>query len=165
MTSDEDQPRPSTETDVKDQARVDAEDEGPDTAQIKALAPLPAEAEQVIDRLPPEDQAVLRASYLSLYQGPAPNPLLNKVTSDHVGQMLKLEEKNLDYAQADRLDARHWAISAGIVLLVLAAVVLLVLVWGGHQALVEQLVPIVVAVAGGFGGGYGVGYARRSRSS
>ena len=87
--------------------------------------------------------------------GPAPPPLADKITPEHVSKILELEGQRLADARSDRTEERratlHLAIAASIFVLVLVGM----LIFSGNEALTERLVLSLASLVAGAIGGYG----------
>jgi hypothetical protein len=81
--------------------------------------------------------------------GPAQNPLLTRVTAEHIDKLLDHQDRELTLSYTDRQRAR---LVRG-----------LILARNNHETLLSQLIPLAVTGIGGFTGGYGYSEIRHSR--
>ena len=91
--------------------------------------------------------------------GPARNPVLEKLTEDHITTLIendgRNDERSFEYSKADR---RYRLVYVLIVLLSFG--LLTFYLAPADKELYKQIVQVLAAFAGGFGAGYGVRHWR-----
>ena len=83
------------------------------------------------------------------------NPILNKLESQHLTDIIALRSKTVDATTGDRKNSRLFNFLALALLVAAAVVVLLVFAIIGENDLLLEIVKIGGVGLGGFGGGYG----------
>lgn len=93
--------------------------------------------------------------------GPAPHPLADQITSDHIDSLIEIQSKNSDNLLEDRKGHRYHVkfVFVAACVFVLALVGLLAVT--GNVEQVESLITQLVVLAGGGLGGYGIAKAWR----
>jgi len=94
--------------------------------------------------------------------GPGPNPIAQKVTSDHITQIIgsRVRETELEYA--DRKHSRGHSVVAFLVGATLLVILIIALALLNHSDLVDEILKLGAVLLGGFGGGYGYSEWRHS---
>ncbi len=83
------------------------------------------------------------------------NPILNKLESQHLTDIIALRSKTVEATTSDRKNSRLFNFMALALLVTAALVVLLVFAIIGENDLLLEIVKIGGVGLGGFGGGYG----------
>ena len=83
------------------------------------------------------------------------NPILNKLESQHLTDIIALRSKTVEATTSDRKNSRLFNFLALALLVTAALVVLLVFAIIGENDLLLEIVKIGGVGLGGFGGGYG----------
>lgn len=93
--------------------------------------------------------------------GPPPNPLQEKITAEHISEMLAADRDQIRNVREDRKDARqsHFRLAVLACVFVLALVVALAFLQQG--ALIPSVLTSLIAVVAGAFGGYGVAKGSR----
>jgi hypothetical protein len=148
----------SAAEDTEDQPS--AQEESPDSTP--PVAPPVSVPDRILSKVPPTQREELREEISEFiasasWTGPAPHPLANKVTPEHVGQMLQLQGRGMELEANDRNNGR-WFLFA-LAILVVALIVFLAL--ANKDEILDDVIRLGIAFVGGFSGGYGVAIARR----
>lgn len=125
--------------------------------QPQAGASLPGPVEAILKTLPEEEQGKFRSvvSTMLQFSGPAPNPLIDKITSEHLTKIIDGSEKQSERVAVDRRESRghtRFLVVAGMVTFLIASGIFL---WGGQPQLLTTLVQFGIVFAGGLGAGAG----------
>lgn len=126
----------------------------PDSPEtVEDISDVPAE---IMEQLPPEARRVVEMSLSMMHRvSHAPNPVLGKVTSEHITAVLELSDKDGHCEFQSTLHSRLF--TAFYVLVFVGLFVFLTLELAPlDKALYMDVVKIVLAFAGGFGSGFGV---------
>lgn len=85
--------------------------------------------------------------------------LMKKITSDHITEYLKIEEKSLDYSFKDSKQSKYFFL---LVLLIVSVVLIMIihLLKDSNPDQMERLITILVSGALGASGGFGLGYKK-----
>lgn len=120
--------------------------------------PIPQE---ILDKIPAKDReevkGFLKSSMsFSAIMGQFPNPMMQKITPEHISDIIKNTHET---DQRDRDERKH--IRWYVLIALLAAMAVLVffvifLVIYNKVELLTTLITIIVAIAGGFGAGWGL---------
>ena len=116
--------------------------------------------QEVLEKLPAEARRVIARSFSAstMVAGPMPNPILEKLTEEHISDLIETVDKDGDRALEDRKHSRKWL--AIILVLVMFPIVGLL----GYFAFLEQfdLALEILKLAGMAGGLFlgGIGFAR-----
>lgn len=137
--------------------------EGPADAQPEAGASLPAPVEAMLKRVPVEERGRFRSMVSTMLQvsGPAPHPMFDKLTSEHLTKIIDGSEKDSERIAVDRRESRSqtkFMAVAGMVTFLAASGIFL---FAQQADLLTELVRFGVVLAGGIG--IGVGYVRGKR--
>lgn len=66
---------------------------------------------EVLEKLPPHARRQVDAFFASMMSvGPVPNPIAQKVTPEHIGQLIQGRNKETELHFADRRDSRRFAV-------------------------------------------------------
>jgi len=98
--------------------------------------------------------------HFMMKSGPPENPIDKHITSEHITQNLKLDEKAMDHNNDER-KRKFWL----TIILAIISVVVLAFVVVMFRDEPEILIPILTLMFGGglgFGGGYGFGKSKRA---
>lgn len=120
---------------------------------------------EVLEDLPPEvrKQISLMVSSRSSYQGPFPNPLIEKLTESHIDKIIQAsieeDDKSFKYANNGRAYTFVYSI-VGVALFVF----LLVFLIDKNPELLFEILKIVGLVVGGGAGGYGLRAYKEGKS-
>jgi len=91
--------------------------------------------------------------------GPAPHPLMSKITSEQVGKVIESIENDSVRDHENRMSSRRWGFAALVVVLLFILLLALACLWRDKA---EYIAPIISALVGGVGGyGLGISQARR----
>lgn len=117
--------------------------------------------EDVLEKLPLKDRNTIRRIFASttMYSGSFPNPVLSKVTSEHISEVIKVSDKDSDREHEDRQRTRRytfWIFLTSIIALL--GIIVFAVIMGSK----DIIVPIISGL-GGLGAGYGLG--KRSKRS
>lgn len=145
-----------SEESPKESTQPPPEEGVPEEPEIEDIIP-----QEVLEKLPPEDQKIVRRaiSFGSMtLAGPMPNPVLSKVTPEHVNKMIEYTENdNIREHQAETSTRRYT-----FLYFIIAAVLLVgILVYLSLMGLTELFLQILL-ILGGIGAGFGLGRLRRS---
>lgn len=121
---------------------------------------LPAE---IVEKLPAHLQRVIQHSISATVMGNFPNPIVDKLTAEHISAMIAADEREGVRVLEDQKHARNW--QSVIAVLIIIAVSLLLGYFGFLQqnSLVAEIIKLAAVGLGGFGGGYGFAQWRRRR--
>ena len=110
--------------------------------------------DEEIQTLPPEVKEMILS--MTSIQGRVPNPIYSKITEEHITQLLKSDDKDLDnqfkYANLGRIYMLVYTI-LGIGLFVFLT---MFLINNGYKELYFEILKLLIAFGGGFGVGFGV---------
>jgi hypothetical protein len=121
-------------------------------------------APEVLNKLPPQARAQVESIFASAaFYGPVPNPIAQKVTSEHVGKLLENEARGTELEAADRKDARRFAVGFSAFIALLVVALILVLTLTDHADVLDDVIRALVLFGGGFGGGFGFSEWRHKR--
>lgn len=149
-------PDPEGEGAVTPKAGDNAKADQPSKASIPAL---PAE---VLEKLPEEQRSIIESFFAAgMSIGPLAHPLAQKVTPEHIGQMIQARAKESELGFADRRDARRWAVGAFVFTGVTVVVLIAILAILGQNEALNDIIKIGVGALGGLGAGYGFAEWRR----
>lgn len=135
---------PETKGEIESQAIKEEEQED-----------VPPEIAEAIHRLPPNDRKKIQSFFASMVSvrsfGPAPNPLLAKMTPGHVDKVLDhiAEERKRD--SEEKRATRKYGFWYFIVSLVAFFSLIFLLVAKDQQGLLDRLVVAFLGFLGGFG--------------
>ena len=117
---------------------------------------------EILEKLPPEARKkVMEFFAAGMYSGPAPNPVLAKITPQHITDLISLASKDSDHALEDTKHSRRLALYALTIVLISVLVVVLVLAFRNQNDLLIEVFKLLAVGLGGFGGGYGWARFRR----
>jgi len=129
-----------------------------------AVVPLPEPVEAVLEQVPAPQREKIRESLIAMLQvqGPAPNPVLQKLTATHIEKLIDGADKDNERALTDRRESRSQtkflAIAGMVGFLILSGLFL----WGQQTQLLDKVIQAAIIFAGGLGAGIGLS-KRRSR--
>ncbi len=124
---------------------------------------LPEPVEAVLRQVPATQQAQLRETFAAFmqFQGPAPNPLMRKITADHVTKMIDGAEKDNERHYTDRREGRGHSkfliVVCGIFILAMSGLFL----WASQAQLLDKLLQFGIVFIGGVGTGVGLSKRRK----
>lgn len=122
--------------------------------------PVPPE---LLDKLPPETREVFQSLIAAVYSGPVPNPIAEKITSDHITQLITARNQDAEREHVDRKDTRRWATVLIGLCVVVGVGMVVFLVTAGQVDLADRLMERGILLGGGVGIGYGISEWRRRR--
>lgn len=125
-------------------------------------APKPVPPE-ILAKLPPEAREVVQSLTAAVYSGPVPNPIAEKITSDHITQLITARNQDAEREHVDRKDTRRWATVLIGLCLVVGVGMVVFLVIAGQVDLADRLMERGILLGGGVGIGYGISEWRRRR--
>jgi hypothetical protein len=99
----------------------------------------------------------------ALVSGFMPNPIAQKITPDHITQIITAQAQDSQASYADRKDSRR--VVGGLLGLgsCLATIVIVVLALNNNTETLNEMVKVLAIFVGGAGSGYGISEFRRSR--
>jgi hypothetical protein len=114
---------------------------------------IPAE---VMEQIPKEAQPIVRRAISSfgmqvMGQVPHPNPLVEKITSEHVGKIIDYAEKESVRDSEERKSGRKYTFAVFVVITVVFAGLLVFFAVRKETDMVINLLIAVFSLAGGFG--------------
>ncbi len=132
-------------------------------SEQEPAAPQPVPPE-LLEKLPPETRReVVQSLTTAVYSGPVPSPIAQKITSDHITQLITARNQDAAREYTDRKDTRRWTtILIGLCVIVGAGMVVF-LVIAGQVDLADRLIERGILLGGGVGIGYGISEWRRRR--
>ena len=105
----------------------------------------------------------LRRMFSATLSGPLRNPLLDKLTAEHISSLISAADKDRDRALEDRRNARKWQSVISILIIIVVALLLGYFAFLQQNSLVAEIIKLAAVGLGGFGGGYGFARWRGSR--
>ena len=108
---------------------------------------------EILKNIPPEFKQIVEVGMARL--GPVPNPLLQKITSEHIDKILDLSGKDNERIFQDTRSSRQYTllyVSIGAALFLFLTVYLVPM----DKQLYLEIVKSIVLAGGGFGVGFGV---------
>lgn len=105
----------------------------------------------------------LRRMFAATVSGPLRNPLLDKLTAEHISSLISAADKDRDRALEDRRNARKWQAITLAMLVIPIALLLGYFAFLQQNSLVAEIIKLAAVGLGGFGGGYGFARWRGSR--
>jgi hypothetical protein len=144
-----------------DKEPADKTTEKPESA-AEQISPTGIPAE-VLSKMPPKQRQLMESFFASMSIGPMPNPLAQKVTSEHIGQFIQTQADETKLRHDDRKDSRRFIFYGFLAASVFSSVLILTLAITNHGDILVELAKAGVLLTGGFGGGYGFSEWRRSR--
>ena len=119
---------------------------------------------EILESLPPEQQeqvAQFIGSHTSMTVGPAVNPIAEKVTAQHITDVIGLSGRRLDREFEDRKHSRMvFVLFAAFAVAILVGFSIFLAVQGMTD-LLQEVIKGLVIFGGGFGAGYGFSAFRR----
>ena len=114
----------------------------------------------------PESQRQRIESFVSMAMsaGPLHNPIVQKVTSSHIEQIIKAQARDSELEYEDRKHSRKLLLGAFVFGSILTTIVLIVLSAWGKSDILNELIKSGMIGIGGFGGGYGFAQVRRQKN-
>jgi len=118
---------------------------------------------ELLENVPEDVKKVVEFGMsMQRFSGPMPNPLFDKITSDHITTILaqsKSEDENgFTFAKQGR-----WFVLLIILIFVALFIFLVMYLSSDNPQLLNEIIKTVVLVAGGLGAGYGVKSVRSNR--
>ncbi|MDP6666994.1 MAG: hypothetical protein QF357_06300 [Dehalococcoidia bacterium] len=104
--------------------------------------------------------AVQVQSVLAMGSSTSGNPLISKLSPQHIDGLIALSSKELDRTGDDRLSSRRYSFALAVVILAIVFGFALTLALKDKDDMLSELLKIGGFAAGGFLGGYGVGRGR-----
>jgi hypothetical protein len=102
--------------------------------------------------VPPAEQKVrelVRREAFGMFQfGPAPNPLVEKMTEEHI-------TKVIDNSEADNKRSDYRIKFLAVILTIGFIAICGMFLYAGQSALLKEILTLFITFAGGFAGGYG----------
>ena len=134
-----------------------------DTSKASKDPEAPIEPE-VFDKLPPDAKRLVEMSLtMARFSGPMPNPLLEKISGEHIGKIIENTEKDSERQYKDIQSARKYAL-AYVAMSILLFGFIIVYLADRNPTLLKEILVVLGIFAGGFGSGYGVkAYKDRDR--
>ena len=114
-----------------------------------------ASTPELIGKLPPEAQDVVQSVFAASW-GPIPNPILEKITPQHIDQVITLHAQESDRVYKDASESRHHVTLLLVLSMISALAIILVLSLAGQRDVLFELVKIAAPFVGGGGLGYGI---------
>jgi hypothetical protein len=112
--------------------------------------------------LPPDAQKAFTGMIsMVLQSGPLPNPILSKITEEHIGKVIDNAEQDSVRNHQGKILEMKWGFWTLVVVLIFALALAVGCLVSKHF---EYIVPIITAIIGG-GGGIGIGYGIAKRST
>lgn len=111
------------------------------------------EKAEIIDNLPPELKKVMEFS-MHRYTGPMPNPLISKITPEHIEKIIDASDKSNERAYVDAKSTRKYALTY-VIIGVLFIVFLVLFLVERDKELLNNIIERGVLIIAGFAGGYG----------
>ena len=130
-----------------------AEDHSPQQSSAEFMKNLPSNVRESFEQF----------TQMAMSVGPAPNPIATKITSEHVSEIIKARNREVELDYGDRKHRRRF--STGWLILGAAVVVSLVvfLTLTDQPSLVGDLMQYGIGFIGGIGAGIGYSEIRRRR--
>jgi hypothetical protein len=100
---------------------------------------------------------------MAMQWGPAPPPLADKITADHISTMLGTDRVKVDYDRADAKESRFFQLAAFFGLGIFVLVLVWMLLENGDAQLTRELIIGLSGLLAGAAGGYGIGRNSRDR--
>lgn len=144
---------------MPEEGRPASPEEGNPIAPQETELPESVDPEEALVSLPVSLQRVFSATV----SGPLRNPLLDKLTADHISSLISAADKDRDRALEDRRNARKWHAIILAMLVIPIALLLGYFAFLQQNSLVAEIVKLAAVGLGGFGGGYGFARWRGSR--
>jgi len=109
----------------------------------------------VIEELPPDVKRVVETGLsIQRFTGTMPNPILSKITPEHIDKILGISEKEEENDFKSSKAKRGYNLIY-VILFISLFIFLTIYLVGDNTDLYQEIIKIMVAVIGGFGGGYG----------
>jgi Na+/proline symporter len=89
------------------------------------------------------------------------SPLQDKVTGEHITEMLAIDREQLGRVERDRSDQRKHQTRLAVIACAFVLLLVGLLTYTGNSALTENVLSGLVGLAAGAFGGYGFGRASR----
>ena len=156
MSASDDTPKDAREEEV---ARSASDSPGAASAEDDALAELVGEEGISLEARSPTNRN-LAANFIARFTSvsvPRPNPLHQRVTSEHIGQIIAKSERDSERAHTSEASERRYRFLYFVIGLI-AAIALLVFFSVTNNR--EMLTNVLIALLG-FVGGFGLGRTRR----
>ena len=135
--------------------------QGDSPLEDNAEIPIPSE---VLEKLPVEMRGVIAQSFSAsaMVSGPMHNPMLEKLTSEHISSLIEAVDKDGDRALEDRKHSRIWQTVIVALLVIPIAILLGYFAFLQQNTLVMEIIKLAAVALGGFGIGLGYGRWRNS---
>ena len=115
-------------------------------------SPLPAE---IVGKLPAHLQRVIQHSISATVMGNFPNPIVDKLTAEHISSMIAADEREGVRILEDQKHARNWQSIIAVLIIIAVSVLLGYFGFLQQNSLVAEIIKLAAVGLGGFGGGYG----------
>ena len=137
-----------------------SEERPPDSA---SGAPNPSQIPpEILAKLPEHDrQRVLEVFSAAMWSGPIPNPVIAKISSQHISDMIALASKSADLNLSDRQHSRIFTLLTLTLILSASVGLLVVFAIHGLNDLATEVLKLLAVGLGSFGGGFGFAKWRR----
>lgn len=110
--------------------------------------------DEALKSVPPEIQKIIEHRMLSLRYGPAPNPVAEKITENHITKILDNTAEENKRRAKDKIQSRIFKFAATV--LAVGLFVFLTIFLKPDRDLYVEIIQLLAIFAGGFGAGYGV---------
>ena len=114
--------------------------------------PLPSE---IVGKLPAHLQRVIQHSISATVMGNFPNPIVDKLTAEHISSMIAADEREGVRILEDQKHARNWQSIIAVLIIIAVSVLLGYFGFLQQNSLVAEIIKLAAVGLGGFGGGYG----------
>lgn len=122
-----------------------------------------AERAEILENLPPEIKRTMEMA-ISMQTGRMPNPILSKLTEDHITKILDQSEKEDENSFKDTQSSKAYNLIY-FVITVLLIVFFVIYLADRDKALLLNLADKALYILAGFGGGYGFKAFRDSKKN
>lgn len=153
-----------------------ADQRGSDSSRMMALpaefvASLPPE---ILESLPPDIQANLAAgsrmethtsiTLMSMMMGRIVNPIADKVTEQHITDIIDITSREIDYANrqsergySDQRHARNWSGVLAVIIILALTAIAAILIFQGLLDFLREMAMLIIPLLGGIGIGIAIG--------
>lgn len=128
-----------------------------DVSSIEYFEPSSADD---LEKFPPSMSRMMFSAY---YSGQLANPLLDKLTTEHIAALIDSAERRDDRELEDRKHSRKWRTIILALLVIPSGGLLAYFAFLEQNALVAEVIKLAAVGLGGFGGGYGFARWRHSQ--
>jgi hypothetical protein len=138
------------------------EEQQEEPSREEVIDGIPVVPQELFDKLPPEVKQQI--TFLSSHQRiglPPSNPIANKVTSEHIGEIIKIADNDSEREFKDNISTRRYSLTY-FVLSLLFLTFLIVFLSQVDKALLIDVLKVFIGFLGGLGlGAYGM--SRKSK--